>query len=207
MQIIIKTPPGEVERAKKWWNGLEAQWKMAYNEAVYGKGPTLEPPHEDELMLLLIQVDTLRFAGPLAPHPNLSFALTNLSGLIPLYRLTYLSVSNTLVESLEPLRRHTNLEHLFVYDNRLGSLAGIEGMKGLKDLYCQNNRITSLGPISGLYQLENLYVSGNPLEKVDGLGVKHKAQLKNFYLLPSPALPDEEVIRVEHTLGIRCLKG
>lgn len=81
MNIIIKTTPDELKRARKWWQDLELQWKMAYNEAVYGKGPVLEPPKDEEMMLLLIQVDTLRLADPLAINPNISTPLTNLEAL------------------------------------------------------------------------------------------------------------------------------
>jgi len=207
MNIIIKTKPGEVQRAQKWWDDLEMQWKFAYNEAVFGKGPVIEPPREDELMLLLIQVDTLRFAGPMAINPNLSFELDNLSGLVPLYQLRYLSVSNMKFTSLEPLKRHVNLEHLFVYENKLTSLHGIEKMVKLKDLYCQSNQIKSLAPIKKLYQLETIYANGNQLEQIDGLNKKHKAQLKNLYILPNDQLRDEEILRVQNELRIICKKG
>lgn len=206
MQIIVKTTPEELKRAKKWWNELELQWKFAYNEAVFGKGTVLEPPKDDELMILLVKADALRFAGPLAVSPNMTVELTNLSGLIPLYQLYYLSISDTKITSLQELRRHTKIEYLFVYNNKLTSLEGIEGMKGLKELYAQHNQLTDLSPVKNLTQLETLYVSNNKLTKINGISKKHK-HMKRFHVLPNNNLPDREVINFQNKEGILCKVG
>jgi hypothetical protein len=207
MQFIIKTTPEELQRARKWWQDLEVQWKMAYNEAVFGIGPTLEPPHDDALMVLLIQADTLRFAGPLAINPNISTPLTNLSGLIPLYHLTYLSITNMHFSSLRELSRFTKMRHLFIYDNRITSLVGIEQMTELVDLYAQNNQLTDLSPIRNLTNLKTIYVSSNKLTKINGLTPKHAEKIKRFYVQPNEDLPDAEIIRVQNDLKIICRTG
>ena len=207
MRFIVKTTPEEVVRARKWWNDLEMQWKMAYNEAVFGKGPTIEPPKEDEMMMLVIGIDTLRFAGPLAPNPNITSPLTNLSGLIPLYQLTYLSVSHMRIRSLKELYRFTKMEHLFLYDNQLESIEGIEKMASLKNLYLQNNNINNLTAIKKLTHIHTLYVSGNKFQKISGLTKKHAKSLKKFYVMPNDDLPDSEVIRIQNKLGILCRTG
>jgi hypothetical protein len=206
MKFIIKSTPEEVLRAKKWWNDLEAQWKMVYNEALLGKGPVLAPPSDDELMMLVLGVTSIRIAGPLAVNPNTSIILTNLSGLIPLYNLTYLSISNMKITNLLELKRHTKLEHLFVYDNKLTSLSGIEGMQNLKELYFQNNEISDLSPIKGLIKLETIYATGNTFDKINGITTQHE-NIKNFYVMPNPNLRDREVIRVQNEIGILCKKG
>jgi hypothetical protein len=207
MQFIVKTTPEELLRAKKWWRDLEAQWKMAYNEAVFGKGPTLEPPHDDALMVLLIQADTLRFAGPLAVNPNITTPLTNLSGLIPLYHLTYLSLTNMQITSIRELSRFTKMRHLFLYENRIQSLVGIEQMSELIDLYVQGNQLTELSPIKNLTNIHTLYVNNNKLTKINGLTKKHSSKLKRFFLQPNHDLPDSEIIRVQNELGIICRMG
>jgi hypothetical protein len=206
MKFIIKSTPEEVLRAKKWWNDLEAQWKMVYNEALLGKGPVLATPSDDELMMLVLGVTSIRIAGPLAVNPNTSIILTNLSGLIPLYNLTYLSISNMKITNLLELKRHTKLEHLFVYDNKLTSLSGIEGMQNLKELYFQNNEISDLSPIKGLIKLETIYATGNTFDKINGITTQHE-NIKNFYVMPNPNLRDREVIRVQNEIGILCKKG
>ncbi len=207
MQFIIKTTPAELQRAKKWWQDLEMQWKMAYNEATFGKGPTLEPPKDDELMVLLIQADTLRFAGPMAIHPNITTPLTNLSGLIPLYHLTYLSITNMYLTGLKELAPFTKMKHLFVYENRLNSLEGIEQMTELENLYVQGNELTDLTPIKNLTKLETLYVTNNKFTKINGLTEKHADKIKKFYVQPNDNLPDKEIIRVQNELGIICRNG
>ena len=207
MNFIIKTTPDEVNRARKWWQDLEVQWKMAYNEAVFLKGPVMEPPKDEEMMMLLIGADTLRFAGPLASNPNISTKLTNLSGLIPLYQLKYLSVSHTKITSLLPLMRFSQMEHLFVYNNELTSLDGIQNMLNLKDLYCQENKITSLKPLKLLTNLHTAYVSGNRLESLKGITKKHAKNLKKLYVLPNEDLPHKELIRIQNKVGILYSKG
>lgn len=207
MQFIVHTTPDELKRARQWWRDLEAQWKMAYNESVYGKGPTLEPPKDEELMLLLLQIDTLRFAGPLAQHPNISTPLTNLSGLIPLYHLTYLSISNMSISDLRPLRRFTKMRYLFIYENQITSLEGIEQMTELEDLYVQNNQLTSLLPLQSLTNLSTIYVSNNRLTSLQGITKAHAEKLKKLYVLPNDDLPDREVIRIQNELGVLCRTG
>lgn len=207
MQLIVKTTSEELQRARKWWKDLEGQWKLAFNEAVFGKGPTLEPPKDDELMILLIRADALRFAGPLALKPNMTTVLTNLSGLIPLYHLTYLSISNTRITSLQPLQRFTKMKHLFVYENKLTSLKGIENMLELEDLYAQNNRIHDILPISKLTNLKTLYINGNQLQNAEGLTLAHERNLKNLFILPNENLLQREIIRIQNEIGVICRKA
>lgn len=207
MQIIVKSHPEELQRARNWWQGLELQWKMAYNETAFGKGPTMEPPKDDELMLFLMQVDTLRFAGPGAQAPNMTTVLTNLSGLVPLYRLRYISVSNTRITSLKPLANHRNLVHLFAYDNQLASLEGIENLSHLKDLYVQNNQIKDLKPLKKLLNLETVYVSGNQLQELKGISKSHAKKMRNFYAMPNPNLRDSEILKFQNRCGIICKTG
>lgn len=207
MQIIVKTAPEELLRAKKWWKDLEAQWQMAYNEAVFGKGPTFEPPHDDALMILLVRADTLRFAGPLAHAPNMQTILTNLSGLIPLYHLTYLSISNMRLKDLSELKNHINLRHLFVYENNLESLSGIENMVHLKDLYFQNNSIKSLRPLKRLTKLETIYANKNLISSFDGLTEKHGDNIRHFYGVPNENIRDREIIKFQNSMGIIVKKG
>lgn len=207
MNFIVKTTPQELQRARLWWRELEFQWKMAYNEAVFGVGPTLEPPHDDHLMLLLIQVDVLRFAGPGAHNPNVSTPLTNLSGLVPLYHLTNLTVSHMQITSLRELKRHTRLQDLFVYNNQLTSLTGIEGATELTGLYAQGNKLTDLSPLAGLKKLKTVYVSGNNLKSLAGLTPEHGDTLNRFYVLPNENLPDREILRFQNEIGIICRTG
>ena len=207
MQFIVKTTPEELQRARKWWQDLEMQWKFAYNEAIFGKGQSVEPPTDDELMILLIRADTLRFAGPMAANPNMTTKLTNLSGLIPLYHLFYLSLSDCDITSLEGLKQHTKIEHLFLYNNKITSLKGIEGMTKLKDLYVQNNELTDIETVRNLTNLETFYCSGNQLTSLKGMTKKHAAKRIKLYALPNDNLKDKNILKIENKLGIKCRKG
>lgn len=207
MNFIVKTTPVELQRARQWWQDLELQWKLAYNEAVFGVGPTLEPPHDDHLMLLLLQIDTLRFAGPGAENPNVTTPLTNLSGLIPLYHLTYLSVTFMQLTGLNELVRHTRLQHLFVYNNQLSSLAGIENATGLLNLYAQGNELIDLEPVRRLTQLETVYVNHNKLTSFEGVTQKHEEKLRRFYALPNEGIRDREILRIQNEVGVICRKA
>jgi len=207
MHIHIQTTPEEIQRARTWFSGLDMLWQMAFNETLFGKGPTVEPPSDEHLMMLVLGMENLRFAGPSAPYPNMSFQLKDLSGLIPLRRLKHITICNHQVTSLAALSQHTALEHLFVMENKLTSLAGVEQLTNLRNLYCQGNQITTLSPIRNLTNLEVLYVTRNHLQDLDGLTVAHKANLNTFRVIPNNALPDEAIIRCQQELGILCKRG
>lgn len=207
MQFIVKTAPEELRRAQAWWQNLEMQWKFAYNEALFGKGLVLEPPTDDQLMLLLVRANTMRFAGPGSMHPNMTTVLTNLSGLIPLYHIRYLSITRMRLGGVGELARHTQMEHLFIHDNQIKTLNGIEGMRNLKSLHAHDNEIEDLTPLKNLTNLDTLYVLGNKLKNLDGITEKHSYKMKEFYALPNKDLPDREVIKFQNTVGIICRKG
>ncbi len=207
MHIHVKKDPKELLQAKQWWGKLEMQWKMAFNEAVFKKGATLEIPTDDELMVFLIMVDTLRLSGPGAQYPNMSFQLTNLSGLKGLLRLKFLSITNMNLTSLKALSFHTNLQHLFVNNNKITSLNGIENMTQLVDLYIQGNEITDLTPIKKLTQLKTIYATNNKLTTINGFTDVHADVIEKFYVIPNKELRDKEVIKFQNTYGIICHKG
>ena len=207
MQFIVKTTPEEVQRARKWWDQLELQWKMAYNEAVFGQGPTIEPPTDDHLMFLLVGVDVLRMAGPLAPNPNITTPLTNLSGLIPLYNLTYLSITNMHLTSIEELKPFTKLQHLFIVNNQITSLKGIENLTELKEIYAQANELTHIDEVKKLTKLETFYCSYNKLQNLDGITEQHEDKLNQFFVLPNETLKDKDILRIENRIGIKCRRG
>ncbi len=207
MQIFEKGFSVELLKGQSWWKELSMKWKMAMNEAVFGKGPTIEPPHEEELILLLVRATALRFAGPLAPAPNLTQALDDLSALAGLTHLTYLSFTHSKVTSLRPLRGLTKMRNLFVYENQLTALDGIEEMTDLEELYCLHNQINSLLPITRLTNLHTLYVSFNAITSLEGLTLKHGDKLRNFYCEPNDTLPHREIIRVQNEYGIIARRG
>lgn len=191
-----------IQTAQAWWNTLELQWKTAFNEAVFGRGSSTEPPQDDELLTLLNDTDVLRLAGPTAYNPNVSVVLSNLSGVAELRKLRFLSVTNMSIRSVQELTQLTELRNLFLYDNQIESLEGIEQLTELEELYFQNNLVTELRPVQNLTKLRTLYASNNRFQKLDGLTETHADHLQRFHIQPNQDLPDREIIRLQNQLGI-----
>ncbi|MFD2569032.1 leucine-rich repeat domain-containing protein [Spirosoma soli] len=195
-------PPIADTHAKrlKWWMELEPQWRAAFQFAFFGHSN--QPSYED--LEALWQTPTLRFAGPTAPYANMSFELTNCSGLKGMSNLEALMIMHHKLSSISEVADMTHLKTLFVNNNAIESLEGIEKLKKLEQLFVQVNNIISLEPIRDLTNLRQLYVSLNPLKSLNGLTQKHTKALKAFFCLPNDNLTDREIMRVERTVGIRC---
>ncbi len=207
MLILQQGQSLEAKKGTAWWRNTSMEWKMAFNEAVFGKGPTIEPPKEEELILLLTRATALRFAGPTAHAPNLSQIPGDLSAIGGLEHLTYLSFTDSKVTSLREIRGLIQLTNLFVYNNQLTSLEGIERMKGLVELACHNNQITSLKPVQHLTNLQTLCVNNNQLESLEAITLEHENNLRDFRVMPNEQLRHREIIRVQNDFGILCRKG
>ena len=93
---------------------------------------------------------------------------------------------------------------MFLYNNNIENLTGIEQLTELEQLYVQCNQITSIKPIEQLINLKELYVNDNRIETLDGLTEKHSDRLTMFMCRPNEYLSQKEIIRAEHELGIIC---
>lgn len=191
---------------KEWWDGLESQWKKAFNEAVLGKGPIENRPTRTE-MESIHAAAALRFAGPNAPYPNMTFGLTNLSGLAQISKVETLVVIFHPIQQLGDLSHMAGLTGLFVNNCQLQSLKGIEDLEQLKLLYATVNEITDIKPIKKLTHLADFQFAHNKVASLKGITKKHVANMKNFICLPNEGLPDKDIIKVENRLGIRCKRG
>ncbi|MEO0338720.1 MAG: leucine-rich repeat domain-containing protein [Bacteroidota bacterium] len=204
VNVTLHVTADEVVAARNWWDQLEGPWKMVFNEALFNLGPILAMPPDELLLFLKKQITVLRFAGVGALNPNTSVNLTNISGLVGLEHITYLSMSNFTIPSIKALEHHTQLEHLYFYHNQLESLQGIEKMHDLKDLYVHDNRLKDILPIKQLTNLKTAYIAGNELQSLEGITPIHAKALRQFYVYPNDDLPDSEVIRVQNQIGIMC---
>lgn len=185
----------------QWWDSLEPQWRKAFREiGMYADGSD----SIDEQLKDLTEIRVLRLAGPEAPFPNLSFELTNLSGLRDLHQLQTLIVFDHQIADLKEISNLTALTALFLNNNQIQSLEGVESLTLLESLYVQNNKIRDLWPLRGLKNLKEVYVRDNELTTLEGLREYHSDTLKTFVCLPNEKLPQREIIRVENQLGIRC---
>lgn len=194
------------QRYRRWWNALPERWQRAFHQAYWGRGEVCPTPTDEELHDLW-HTEVLRLVGPRAPYPNMTFELPDLEGVCPLRHLKLLVATHHHLVNLEPLAEHTAMEALFLSDNKLEHLAGIEQMHGLKTLQVQQNAIGSLKPLEGLTQLHTVYALHNALTTLDGITEAHSDCLLAFHVLPNARLPQREVIRIEHQMGVRCLRG
>lgn len=209
MQEYLELPPltdADAKYYRQWWSTLSDEWKKAFNKCVFNKDETIADSADEELHTLW-HTPVVRFAGPRALYPNMSFELEDVSGLADLKNLKIVVVAHQRVRSLQPLAALHQLESLFVFDNQIKSLVGVENLKNLKQLYFQSNEVTSLEPLKDLTGLTEIYASRNKLVKLDGIGSKHAKNIKVFRVLPNDDLPQKEIIRMENKIGIRCLQG
>ena len=183
-----------------WWQQLESQWKHAFAECFFR--------HNNEPALTeldqLCSGSAIRLAGPSAPYPNMSFELTNLSGLVGLDNLRIIVVTHQLVETIRELKALPQLTSLFLFNNKITSLEGIENLTQLSQLYVQSNKIVSILEIRNLVNLEELYVNDNLITSLEGLTEEHADKLEKFFCKPNDQLKSKELLRVERELGIRC---
>ncbi|MEO6673937.1 MAG: leucine-rich repeat domain-containing protein [Ginsengibacter sp.] len=183
-----------------WWKELEPQWKQAFAETFFGH--TNEPTQNE--LAHLYQVPAIRLAGPSAPYPNMSFGLTNLSGIMTLNNLEILVATDHQIETIRELESLPGLCSLFLYNNKIKSLEGIEELIKLSQLYVQSNKIASILPVQKLVNLKEFYINDNRITSLEGLTEEHADKLERFFCKPNQGLKQREILRIEKELGIRC---
>ncbi len=97
-----------------------------------------------------------------------------------------------------------NLKSLFLFNNNIESLHGIETLTQLEQLYVQCNQINSIKPIEQLINLKEFYINDNCIANLNGLTEEHSDKLTTFVCRPNEQLKQKEIIRAERDLGIIC---
>lgn len=195
----------QIALATSWWNDLTNAWKQAFNEVVLRQSST--EPMGEEMLMVVYNSPNHRFAGPSAPYPNMTFELSDLSGLVGLPNPEVIVVTHHKLTHIREVSGFKTLRSLFVYNNGITTLEGIEALTNLKELYINVNQVDSLKPLAGLTQLQTLYCNYNLLSNLDGIGEQHADALENLYCLPNPNLKDSVAMRFEREVGIRCKKA
>ena len=90
-----------------------------------------------------------------------------------------LDLSHMGLTSLEGLKQADQLEELFVNENKLGSLKGLEKMPNLKVLGAGNNQLTDVSALQDASKLEKLYMWENRLTSLKGLENKPYLKILN----------------------------
>ncbi len=191
------------KQRQTWWQSLEDQWKIAFNEVILNKGPVVDTPDDNQLSHIF-NYKFFRFAGPGAPYPNMSFELTNLSGLAAFSEAELISLNYHRITSLDEISHLTRLKNLFLDNNQLTNINGVKNMLMLEELHINNNHVDSLKAIARLTNIKSLYCASNALTSFEGLTEKHSDKLVHFICLPNRGLHQRDVIKMENTLGIRC---
>lgn len=203
METPTFAPPTavEIEKYLQWWNGLSDQWKQAFNEVMLNQSSLDDLPLVT--MHMLWNSPALRFAGPQAPYPNMSFELDNLDGVLEFTKVHIFVFSYHHVQEIRDIQRLTQLTSLFVFDNKLQHLEGVEKLVNLEELFFQGNQVSSLAPLENLTQLHTINCSHNLISSLEPLGTQHD-KLKQLFCTPNPNLSYEEIRRLENELKIRC---
>ena len=195
----------QTEECQLWWNSLSDPWKCAFNETMLRR-TSINCPDEHDLYAIY-QCQTLRLAGPTAPYPNMSFELEDLTGLKGLQHVNLVIIVFQKLASLQALATLKQITSLFVHNNQIISLEGVEDLINLKEIYFNVNEVTSLHPLSRLTNLHTVYCNYNRIGSFEGIGLQHRANLKQFICLPNRFIPEAEIIRMERDIGIHCKKG
>ena len=177
----------------EWWLDLEPQWRLAFSEAMFlqrkNKGVKEYQPTDKELVFLFEarQIDVC--GAGIFEHrnnmANISFQLTNLSGVKNLTNLTRIECDyNGQITSLEPLRHLVNLKVLWADNNKITDLSPLMELPKLERLCVWNNQIRSIEPVLSMLSLHELTIGlhgqGNPIETLALL--KYATNLKSLYL-------------------------
>ena len=100
---------------------------------------------------------------------NRNTNLENLDSLAGLPFLEYLSLKRCGLTSVQFLRKFKGLKQLYINDNDIKSLDGIEGVTSLEELYIGRNQISSLAPLANLSRLNQLRAGNNNISGVSVL--------------------------------------
>lgn len=157
---------------RAWWLALSPDWQRAFNQAVLGRGETVSLPDVGQLRLLH-ETEELEIVGNgilLFGMRQLSFQLTDLSGLTGLRQLRRLNVSGHALAHLRELADFPALEYLNATANRITTLRGINRLPRLHTLVLRDNRLRTLSGVQHLKSLRHLDVLyNNGLQQIGGV--------------------------------------
>jgi len=85
--------------------------------------------------------------------------------------LTTLDMSYNVIRDMAPVAICTNLQKLYLANNKLKTMAGLSGLKHLRVIDLGSNRLRSIdeSELSGLENLEELWLGKNKIDRIQGL--------------------------------------
>lgn len=146
------------EELENRWGCLSDDWKKAFQHAFLRNGETVYLPSEKNLRALF-STQKLEIVGTgilLFGLEQLSFKLTDLSGLEHFSQLKELNIAGNQLKNIKDIQHLKNLELLNLTANQLTTLRGLQHLKKLKYLFIRDNHLKNLSEIQHLKQLEIL---------------------------------------------------
>ncbi|NJN77403.1 MAG: hypothetical protein HC803_02990 [Saprospiraceae bacterium] len=143
------------ELESRWWE-LSDEWKKAFQHTFLRNGETLFLPTEKDLRALF-STEKLEIVGNgilLFGLEQLSFKLTDLSGLEHFTNLKELNLAGNNLKNLSGIAHLKRLELLNLTANNITTLRGIRHLKKLKYLFVRDNILKNLSEIQHLKKLE-----------------------------------------------------
>jgi protein phosphatase 1 regulatory subunit 7 len=102
-------------------------------------------------------------------------------------KLEILSIQSNRITKLENLSHLVNLEELYISDNGLTCIEGLDSLKSLKVLDLSNNQIEHIENMQGMVNLEEFWFSNNNLKNWEDLEkLTQLSKLKCLYLEHNP---------------------
>ena len=89
--------------------------------------------------------------------------ITDLSPLVELTQLQWLTLVNNLISDVSPLRNLKSLEHLNLDANVISDVSPLAQLTRLKVLYLENNVISDVSPLAGFKNLDRLDLRNNAI--------------------------------------------
>lgn len=157
------------ELENRWWN-LSDEWKKAFQHAFLRYGETVFLPTEKDLRVLF-STEKLEIVGNgilLFGLEQLSFKLTDLSGLKHFPQLKELNLAGNNLKNLNGISHLKQLELLNLTANKITTLRGIRHLKHLKYLFLRDNHLKNLSEIQHLKKLLVLDCMNN--NRLDSIG-------------------------------------
>jgi Leucine-rich repeat (LRR) protein len=142
------------ELENRWWS-LSDEWKKAFQHAFLRHGETIFLPTEKDLRALF-GTEKLEIVGNgilLFGLEQLSFKLTDLSGLEHFTKLKELNLAGNNLKNLNGISHLKQLELLNLTANKITTLRGIRHLKHLKYLFLRDNNLKNLSEIQHLKKL------------------------------------------------------
>lgn len=171
------------EVLQQQWLSLSEDWQKALNHTVLSIGEVTLVPTDQQLRTIF-STEKLELIGNgilIFGLQQLSFQLTDLSGLQYFSNLNVLNVSGNALRNLQGIECTKQLESLNCTSNKITTLRKIRHLKQLKTLIIRDNQLTTLTEIQHVQQLEYLDILYN--KKLKSIHQLYKlSNLKNLYV-------------------------